>query len=857
MKRYYMISRIVVSAVFALLAWQMSLVSASSQPSSEQAKQPRLSSAPQKLGYIEKINFEATAKRERVIISLSQKMVMGLPKQQVISVEDQPASILLKLEDMFVPEKLRHPLGQGLLSNVQGVLPRQITAEGKQWVYLTVHLKEKAPYSIRQEGSNIWLDINVASLPERTAEAKAPASPEARPQAAPAADLAAGGPKDAAGMIKVSLDLQDASIKSVLRLLAEMAEVNIVAGEEVKGNVTVNLKNIPWEMALDLILEINSLGKRRVDNVVIVMPLDRLRKMEEEARKAELERRRVELEKAREELAIEKERERLKEEQERRRLALERERLDLEAKARADRAREEEAKVRAEQEQKVKPVEPGTEVFIDLDIRKALNLLAEEMRRKGEMVSIVASDEVKGTVSADFKEVPWEQRLDTILEIRGLAKRRTGGVITVMTLERMRREESERAAVEEARRKAELERKEREQKMHAEQMKLEQDRREKEQKFLAEQMKIEQAKRKEQEELTRPPIITRVVAVSYADAKSLKENLEDLLKKSEKGDGRSSVRVDGHSNSLIIQATREELAKAEALIKKVDKRIPQIQIKANIVETSKDMARELGIRWGWMYGEKVGGDRLFITPGGTGGTATPPGSAFAGTYSPTSVVRGIAGQGFGVNFPAALTGTASASLGVMFGTIGGNILEMQLSALQKDGKLKIISSPQITTLDNQMAFTENGEQVPYVTRDKDGQPLVKFHDAVLRLEITPNTIDEKNLKMKIVIKKDEVDSSRTVDGNPFIVKKNTETSLIVGDGETVLISGLAKQRSSDSTAGLPWFKNIPGLGWLFKHESTGNLMEEVIIFLTPEILRQAVVTGIQTGPELDLKRLAR
>jgi len=116
---------------------------------------------------------------------------------------------------------------------------------------------------------------------------------------------------------------------------------------------------------------------------------------------------------------------------------------------------------------------------------------------------------------------------------------------------------------------------------------------------------------------------------------------------------------------------------------------------------------------------------------------------------------GISGQGFGVNFPAAMSATGAGSLGLMFGTIGGNILDMQLNALQKDGKLNILSSPSITTLDNQTAFTQNGAKVPYVSVDKDGNREVKFEDVVLRLEITPHVIDGENMKMVINVKKDE------------------------------------------------------------------------------------------------------
>jgi len=178
------------------------------------------------------------------------------------------------------------------------------------------------------------------------------------------------------------------------------------------------------------------------------------------------------------------------------------------------------------------------------------------------------------------------------------------------------------------------------------------------------------------------------------------------------------------------------------------------------------------------------------------------------------------------------------SLGLMFGTLGGNILEMQLNALQNDNKLNILSSPSITTLDNQKASTENGEMVPISTKDKDGNITTRYETATLKLEITPHVIDGKTLKMVIMVKKDEVDDVRKdVLGNPYIIKKQTETSLIVQDGETIVISGLTKQRNLQGISGIPGLKDIPVLGWLFKSEDKREKMEEVLIFITPKILQ--------------------
>jgi type IV pilus assembly protein PilQ len=420
------------------------------------------------------------------------------------------------------------------------------------------------------------------------------------------------------------------------------------------------------------------------------------------------------------------------------------------------------------------------------DVKTVLRSLARIVDK-----NVLVKSEIKGEMTIDFKDVPWNQAFNGILRTQGLTYVWEGDIIRVITLDDM-----------------------------------EQD-----------------LKRKTQEMGIKwvAPLLTVVIPIDYAKPKDLKENLESFLTRSKEDKPRGSVRVDEHSNSLIISAIKEDLLKMMPIIEKIDKPTPQIQIRANIVETSKDTARNLGIQWGGMYSPRIGNHDLWVTPGGTVGSTTA--NPTAGGYTPTYGTSGISGQGFGVNFPvanAAMTAAGgAASLGVLFGSIGGNILDLQLNALQKDGKLNILSSPSITTMDNQLAFTENGEKVPYSTIDTSVSPptrTVKFEDAVLRLEITPHVIDGRNLSMKILVKKDEVDTSRTVEGNPFIIKKQTSTTLIVQDGETIVISGLTKQRGLNSVSGVPGLKDIPFLGWLFKGEGKSESMEEVLIFITPKIL---------------------
>jgi len=297
--------------------------------------------------------------------------------------------------------------------------------------------------------------------------------------------------------------------------------------------------------------------------------------------------------------------------------------------------------------------------------------------------------------------------------------------------------------------------------------------------------------------------------------------------------GQGSVGVETNTNSVIIQATPNDIKRMMPIIEKLDKPKYQIRIKANIVETTKELARQLGIQWGGMHSSNIGNEKFIAT----GGSSAPVGS--------------LGSKGLGVNFPAHSSVLDSGTLGLLFGTIGGNLLEVQLQALQKDSMLNILSSPSITTQDNQMAFTENGERVPINTQTVSAGAVTNttvFIDAVLRLEINPHVIDDQTLSMKIIVKKDEVDLSRNVAGNPYIIKKQTETSLIVRNGETIVISGLTKQRNLGSDAGIPGLKDIPVLGWLFKGDDRSQRMEEVLIFITPNILPpyQAAVTPADT-----------
>jgi len=437
------------------------------------------------------------------------------------------------------------------------------------------------------------------------------------------------------------------------------------------------------------------------------------------------------------------------------------------------------------------PTKPINLTMRQADLKAVLRAMAKSIN-----YNLLVKNDLKGEVSVDFRSVPWDQAFTGLLKTHGLSYVWEGNVIRVMTIEDIEQELKQKVQMRDI-------------------------------------------------QWVEPLMNPVVIKIDYADAKKLMETLQDFLTKDKDGKIRGSVKLDEHSNSLVISANSQDLARMIPIIEKLDKATPQIRIKAHIVETTKSTARDLGVMWGGLYKGNLGNNNIYVTPGGTSGTGDPISGGYTATQS-----KGIGAQGFASNFPISGIATAAgaASLGLIYGVIGSSLLEVQLQALQQDNKLNILSSPSITTLDNQKAFTENGERVPYTTIESSGTggtptTTTKFEDVVLRLEITPHVIDGKYLKMTISVKKDEVDMSRKSQlGDPYIIKKKTETVLIVRDGETIVISGLTKQRILDGDAGWPLFKDVPVLGYLFKSDSKSEAMEEVLIFITPHILQ---VSGVE------------
>ncbi len=392
--------------------------------------------------------------------------------------------------------------------------------------------------------------------------------------------------------------------------------------------------------------------------------------------------------------------------------------------------------------------------------------------------NIILSEKVVGKININIHQAPWNEVFESILRTQGLSYTWEGDILRIMTAQDM---------------EADL-----------------------------------QAKtRKKELRLVQPPL-TRIVAVKYTEAEDLSKTLEKFLSPDRAGQKTGSIMVDAHTNSLIVQALANDMQRILAVIKKLDRPTPQVLIEAHIVEAGKDVARELGVQWGGAYKGKSG-DKTF----GIGGSGV--GTQNQSIGQPVDITSGSI-----VDLPAAgLAGFNPATLGVLYQRVGEYLLSAQLSALQDQGKLNILSSPSITTLDNQTALIESGSNIPFQTVE-DGEVKIEYKKAVLKLEVTPHVIDGKTLKMAITVNKDEPDFSRTVLGNPTIVTKNARTNVIQNDGQTVVIGGLSREKSTRSQTGTPWFEDIPGLGYLFKRKSSADEMEDLLIFITPHILKPRV-----------------
>lgn len=297
-------------------------------------------------------------------------------------------------------------------------------------------------------------------------------------------------------------------------------------------------------------------------------------------------------------------------------------------------------------------------------------------------------------------------------------------------------------------------------------------------------------------------LVTQMVSVNYATATDMGAKIKDVMS------DRGKVTVDERTNTIIINDIPANVKKAKELIKNLDTPTPQVLIEARIIEAGNNFARDLGIQW---------------TAAGTT------------KFGPSSIDNRSVTGNIGVSLPVAGAG----SLGLTFGKLLGDTLnlDLRLTAAESAGMTKIISRPRIATLDNKEAKIQQGESIPFETTSATGTSTT-FVDANLSLTVKPHITADGSITMLIKVSNNAIGSFRSSSGAPSIDKKEASTEILVKDGETAVIGGIITNSKSDSVAGIPGLKDVPILGWFFKKKSVSDIQKELLIFITPTILKE-------------------
>jgi type IV pilus assembly protein PilQ len=424
--------------------------------------------------------------------------------------------------------------------------------------------------------------------------------------------------------------------------------------------------------------------------------------------------------------------------------------------------------------------------FQDIEVRAVLQLIADFTN-----LNMVTSDSVKGNLTLRLKNVPWDQALDIVLKTKGLAMRQTGNVILVAPAEEIS-----------AREKLELESK------------------------------------KQIEELE--PLRTELIQVNYAKA----DEMATLLKA--KGttvmSDRGSISVDPRTNTIIAVDTTDRLGEVRKLVNKLDVPVRQVMIDSRIVIANSNFAKDLGAKFGvtgWDWKHDQGGTS-YLTSGSTDATDEMWSSFNDNADGSFEVPSGPGGipQRLNSNVPA--TPDAGFPAHIAFAILGQNaLLDLELSALQIEGKGEIISNPRVVTSDQQEAIIQQGTEIPYQEASSSGATSTSFKEAVLKLQVTPQITPDERIILDLQVNQDDVGSG-TFNGVPPINTKAIKTQVLINNGDTVVLGGVYIERNVDSVTRVPFFGDLPFIGALFRSTKESDSKEELLIFVTPKILKEAV-----------------
>ncbi|RDH83452.1 MAG: type IV pilus secretin PilQ [endosymbiont of Escarpia spicata] len=395
-------------------------------------------------------------------------------------------------------------------------------------------------------------------------------------------------------------------------------------------------------------------------------------------------------------------------------------------------------------------------------------------------LNLVTSDTVSGRITLRLKNVPWDQALDIILKSKGLSMRSNENVIMIAPTEEI---------------------------------------------AAREQLELESQQKIEELALLR----SEFVQVNYAKAK----DLATLLKSSENRllSERGNVTVDKRTNTLLLQDTAAKLEDIRRLLQRLDIPVRQVLIESRIVIANNDFAKDLGVRFGATF-NATSGDSGGLFAGGMPGHLTP-GAGVTGIENPA----GSGNESLIVNLPAT---APSGALNLLVGKVGSYLLQLEISAMQKEGKGEVISSPRVITSDQNKASIKQGVEIPYQEATSSGATSVSFKEAVLKLDVTPHITPDDRIRMDLAINKDSPDFSRSVLGVPPLDTRKIETTVLVDNGETVVLGGVFERTKTKNREQVPLFGDLPYVGALFRKNEQRDENKELLIFVTPKILKDSL-----------------
>ena len=430
--------------------------------------------------------------------------------------------------------------------------------------------------------------------------------------------------------------------------------------------------------------------------------------------------------------------------------------------------------------------------FQDIEVRAVLQLIADFTD-----LNMVTSDSVGGNVTLRLKNVPWDQALDIILKSRGLAMRQSGNVIMVAPTEEIA-----------ARERLELE-----------------------------------AERQVQQ---LAPLRTEFVKVNYASA----ADLIQLIRAEENNllSERGNVAIDDRTNTLIVQDVASSLASIRALIEELDVPVRQVLIESRIVNADERFAKDVGVRFGYSKNTKQGVTTDKISREAIGSSGNPVaviGGGLPGVtnYTPSTAFNtggaggagGAGGENLIVDLPA--KAASASTLAFAVGKLGSYLLQLRLSALIAEGRGEEIASPRVITANQNEALIESGLEIPFQRATSSGATSVEFKEAVLSLKVTPQITPDDRIIMDLEVSQDSINPLRIL-GVPAINTRSVTTQVLVDNGETVVLGGVYNARDTKSVDKTPFFGDLPYLGFLFKRTDVNLNKSELLIFITPKIIKE-------------------